>query len=64
MTTVAKLGSAFRQWQREWNNYEETGKKKPVSYDEFIAPFLEMERQELKDAYLRGIENYDPTFKK
>jgi hypothetical protein len=64
MTTVAKLGIAFRQWQREWQNYEETGKNKPVSYDEFIAPFLEMERQELKDAYLQGIENYDPTFKK
>ena len=23
----------------------------------------EMEKQQIKDAYLRGIENYDPTFK-
>lgn len=24
---------------------------------------IEMERQQIKEAYLRGIENYDPTFK-
>ena len=23
----------------------------------------EMEKQQIKDAYLRGIKNYDPTFK-
>jgi len=23
----------------------------------------ELEKQQIKDAYLRGIENYDPTFK-
>jgi hypothetical protein len=25
---------------------------------------LEMEKQQLKEMYLKGIENYDPTFKK
>ena len=25
---------------------------------------LEMEQQQLKEMYLRGIENYDPTFKR
>ena len=24
---------------------------------------LEMEKQQIKEAYLRGIKNYDPTFK-
>ena len=45
-TAVEQLGIAFRQWQKDWQNYEETGKNKPVSYDEFIKPFLEMEKQQ------------------
>jgi hypothetical protein len=45
-TAVEQLGIAFRQWQKDWYNFEETGKNKPVSYDEFIKPFLEMEKQQ------------------
>lgn len=33
-------------------------------YKERIAKAKEIEKQQIKDAYLRGIENYDPTFKK
>ncbi len=29
-----------------------------------IQQAKEMEKQQIKEAYLRGIENYDPTFKK
>jgi hypothetical protein len=49
-TAVEQLGIAFRQWQKDWQNYEETGKNKPVSYDEFIKPFLEMEKQQIIQA--------------
>jgi phosphomevalonate kinase len=51
-TAVEQLGIAFRQWQKDWQNYEETGKNKPVSYDEFIKPFLEMEKQHIVDAFV------------
>ena len=30
---------------------------------EIVEQAKEMEKQQIKDAYLRGIENYDPTFK-
>jgi hypothetical protein len=43
-TAVEQLGIAFRQWQKEWENFNKTGKDKPVSFDEFIKPFLEMEK--------------------
>jgi hypothetical protein len=29
-----------------------------------IEQAKEMEKQQLRDMYLKGIENYDPTFKK
>jgi hypothetical protein len=45
-TAVEKLGIAFRQWQTDWDNFYKTRKNKPASYDEFIAPFLEMEKQQ------------------
>ncbi len=45
-TVVEQLGIAFRQWQKEWDNFDKTGKDKPVSYDKFIKPFLEMEKQQ------------------
>lgn len=32
-------------------------------FDEFILEAKEMEKQQIIDAYLRGIKNYDPTFK-
>jgi hypothetical protein len=32
--------------------------------EEAINQAKEMERQQLKEMYLKGIENYDPTFNK
>jgi len=46
-TAVEQLGIAFRQWQKEWDNFDVTSKNKPKSYDEFIKPFLEMEKQQI-----------------
>ena len=31
---------------------------------EIVEQAKEMEKQQLKEMYLKGIENYDPTFKK
>lgn len=53
-TAVEQLGIAFRQWQKEWDNFEETRKNKPKSFDEFIKPFLELEKQQIIDAYDDG----------
>ena len=49
-TAVEQLGIAFRQWQKDWDDFEKTGKNKPASYDEFIQPFLEIEKQQIIDA--------------
>jgi hypothetical protein len=35
-----------------------------VKYKERVAIAKEMEKQQLKEMYLKGIENYDPTFKR
>ena len=56
MTAVEKLGIAFRQWQTDWDNFDKTGKNQPAPYDEFIAPFLEMEKQQIMNAY--GIKTF------
>ena len=58
-TAVEQLGIAFREWQREWDSFEERGKDKPVSYDEFIKPFLEMEKQQIKTSFTDGFLNND-----
>jgi hypothetical protein len=53
-TAVEQLGVAFRQWQKEWDNYDGTKGNKPASYDEFMKHFLEMEKQQIIDAWVNG----------
>jgi hypothetical protein len=53
-TALEKLGIAFRQWQTDWDNFDKTARNQPASYDEFIAPFLEMEKQQIMDATCFG----------
>jgi len=48
-TAVEQLGIAFIQWEKDRYDFVKTGKDKPVSYDKFIKPFLEMEKQQLID---------------
>jgi hypothetical protein len=55
-TAVEKLAIAFRQWQTDWGNFDKTGKNQPAPYDEFIAPFLEMEKQQIKDSFGVGCQ--------
>ena len=59
-TAVEQLGIAFREWQREWDNYDGKKETKPKSFDEFMNPFLEMEKQQIICAYDSGL--YYPTF--
>ena len=61
-TAVEKLGIAFRQWQTDWDNFDKTGKNKPVSYDEFLAPFLEIEKEQIMDAFNSGENSDDYLF--
>ena len=51
-TAVEQIGIAFRQWQKDWDNFDKTGKNKPISYDEFIKPFLEIEKQQIINAWI------------
>lgn len=73
-TAVEQLGIAFRQWQKEWDNYDGTKVNKPLCYDEFMKPFLEVEKQQIIEAYREAITDgfydedaeryYNETFKK
>ena len=74
MTAVEQLRIAFRRWQKEWDNFEETRKNKPKLFDEFIKPFLELEKQQIMDANVVGVncglygyknseEYYNKTYK-
>ena len=63
-TAVEQLGIAFRQWQKDWDNFNKTVENKPKSYDEFIKPFLEIEKEQIikahgiKEKKSSGISNY------
>jgi len=35
----------------------------PKFEEDFIEQAKEMEKQQMREMYLKGIENYDPTFK-
>ena len=59
-TAVTMLGEAFRQWQKDWESYEGIGDK-PKSYDEFIIPFIEKEKEQIIEAFEQGIEFGFPT---
>jgi hypothetical protein len=54
LTAVEHLGIAFRQWQKDWDYFEKTGKNKPASYDEFIQLFLKIENQQIANAFMNG----------
>jgi hypothetical protein len=59
-TAVTMLGEAFRQWQKDWDSYKGIGDR-PKSYDEFIIPFLEKEKEQIIDAVEFGLFNMHTT---
>jgi hypothetical protein len=58
-TAVTMLGEAFRQWQKNWDSYDKGIGDKPKSYDEFISPFIELEKEQIVDAYDKGYKACD-----
>jgi len=55
----------MKQTAVEW--FIELFKDEPRFLNDFaleIEQAKEMEKQQMKEMYLKGIENYDPTFKK
>jgi hypothetical protein len=58
-TAVTMLGEAFRQWQKDWDSYDKGIGDKPKSYDEFISPFIELEKEQIVEAYDRGYKACD-----
>jgi hypothetical protein len=55
ITAVTMLGEAFRQWQKDWDSYDKGIGDKPKSYDEFISPFIEVEKKQHETTFHRGI---------
>ena len=60
-TAVTILGEAFREWQKKWESYDKGISDKPKSYDEFISPFIELEKQQIVDAYRIASINNTPN---
>lgn len=55
MTSIEKLANSFRYWEAEWKKYEEgILALRPLSFNEFVAPFIEMHKQEIIDAFDNG----------
>ena len=63
-TAVTMLGEAFRQWQKDWDSYDKGIGDKPKSYDEFISPFIEKEKEQIKllIGALENIVEWDDDF--
>ena len=53
-TAVTMSGEAFRQWQKDWESYDKGIGDKPKSYDEFIKPFIELEKEQIIGDYFNG----------
>ena len=54
----------IRAEEREKNNPNESAYWHLKELQKDFEEAKEMEKEQLKDRYLRGIENYDPTFKR
>ena len=56
-TPMQEFAKAVRQWNKDWIKYEShpLSFPKPQNIDDFLAPYLEKEKQAIIDAYSRGI---------
>jgi hypothetical protein len=62
-TAVKELAIAFREWQKDWDSFEKRRKDQPISFDHFIKPFLEKEKQQIIDSlHYFGIENAEEYY--
>ena len=53
-TAVMAIAKAFRNWQREWDRYDKEGSNKPPSFDDFVRPFLQMEKEQIIKSFNEG----------
>lgn len=58
-TAVMQIAKSFRDWQREWDSFDKDGLNKPPSFDEFVEPFLAIEKEQMHKcaSFWRGKEN-------
>lgn len=47
-SVVEQAADALRLWNNAWNEFDKTGKNKPETLEEVIAPFIEMEKEQMK----------------
>jgi hypothetical protein len=67
------LGESIGQTAVNWLMYElqdqfneqinDMNNSKPLLFESIIQKARQIEQQRFKEMYLKGIENYDPTFK-
>lgn len=62
-TAVMAIAKAFRNWQREWDRYDKEGTNKPPSFDEFVKPFLQIEKEQIVVSFYEGMKTntFDPN---
>ena len=63
MTAVEWFNQEIKELFNQHQDGEISGKMFHMSRLVALTKAKEMEIKQTKDAYLRGIENYDPTFK-
>jgi hypothetical protein len=64
-TAVELIEAGIKARESHWHNEYQQGYQRALSdIAMYIAEAKAMERKNLKEMYLKGIENYDPTFKR
>jgi len=53
-TVVEQAADATFITSNAWNEFDKTGKNKPVSIEEVIEPFIQMEKESLQESYVNG----------
>ena len=56
-TAVEQAVDALRLWSNAWNEFDKTGKNKPQPIEEVIAPFIQMEKEQIEDAFANGVDD-------
>lgn len=53
-SVVEQAVDALRLWSNNWYEFDRTSKNKPLSIQEVIEPFIQMEEDEKHNAYMFG----------
>ena len=63
-TAIEWLEQHLKELENKVFNFEVSPLESPVIREDLYKQAKEMEKEQLKEMYLKGIENYDPTFKR